>query len=62
MKITRHSHKGNMIHNEKTGFFEVWKDGRRLYEITTTEEEAAVGAFRAVVGETWESRGEQGRK
>lgn len=62
MQIIRHSHRGNLLHNEKTGFFEVWKDGRRFYEIMTTEEDSAVDAFQAVAGETWEPNGEQGRK
>ena len=62
MQLIRQSHAGNLIHNEKTGFYEVWNDGRRLYEIPTTDKDAAVEAFRAFAGEAWEPTGEQGSK
>ena len=62
MQLIIQSHRGNLIHNEKTGFYEVWNDGRRCYEILITDEKSAVEAFRAFAGETWEPTGEQGSK
>ena len=62
MQLIRQSHAGNLIRNEKTGFYEVWHNGRRLYEIPTTDEDSAVKAFGAFAGETWEPTGEQGIK
>lgn len=62
MQLIRQSQAGNLIHNEKTGFYEVWRNGRRLYEILNTDEDSAVEAFRAFAGETWKPNGEQGSK
>lgn len=62
MQLIRQSNRGNLLHNEKTGFFEVWHNGRRLYEILNTDEDSAVEAFRAFAGEIWEPTGEQGIK
>ena len=62
MQLIRQSHAGNLIHNDETGFYEVWNDGRRLYEILNTEEDSAVETFRSFAGETWEPTGEQGTK
>ena len=62
MQLIRQSHAGNLIRNEKTGFYEVWHNGRRLYEILTTDEDSAVEAFGVFAGETWKPTGEQGRK
>ena len=62
MQLIRQSHAGNLIHNDETGFFEVWHNGRRLYEIPTTDEDSAVEAFGAFAGETWKPTGEQGTK
>ena len=62
MQLIRQSNRGNLLHNEKTGFHEVWNDGRRLYEILNTDEDSAVETFRAFSGEIWEPTGEQGRK
>lgn len=62
MQLIRQSNRGNLIHNETTGFFEVWNNGRRLFEISNTDEDSAVEAFRAFAGEIWEPTGEQGRK
>ena len=62
MQLIRQSHAGNLLQNEETGFFEVWNDGRRCYEILNTDEDSAVEAFRAFAGETWEPTGEQGTK
>ena len=62
MQLIKQSHAGNLIHNDKTGFYEVWNNGRRLYEILNTDEDSAVEAFRAFAGEIWEPTGEQGTK
>ena len=62
MQLIRQSHAGNLIRNEKTGFYEVRNDGRRLYEILNTDKDSAVEAFRAFASETWEPTGEQGTK
>lgn len=62
MQLIRQSKNGNLLRNEKTGFFEVWNDGRRLFEISNTDEDSAVEVFRALAGETWEPTGEQGTK
>ena len=62
MQLIRQSNHGNLLNNEKTGFYEVWHNGRRLYEIPTTDKDSAVEAFRAFAGETWEPTGEQGTK
>ena len=60
MQLIRQSHAGNLIHNDKTGFFEVWHNGRKCYEILTVNKNSAVEAFRAFAGETWEPTGDQG--
>ena len=60
MQLIRQSNHGNLLYNEKNGFYEVWNDGRRLYEILNTDKDSAVEAFRAFAGETWEPTGEQG--
>ena len=62
MQLIRQSKNGNLLQNETTGFYEVWNDGRKLYEILNTDEDSAVEAFRAFAGETWEPTGEQGSK
>ena len=62
MQLIRQSHAGNLIHNDESGFFEVWHNGRRLYEIPTTDEDSAVKAFVALAGETWKPTGEQETK
>ena len=62
MQLIRQSKNGNLLQNEKTGFFEVWNNGRKCYEILTINEDTAVEAFRAFAGETWEPTGEQGTK
>ena len=62
MQLIRQSNRGNLLQNEKTGYYEVWNDGRRFYEILTTDEDSAVKAFRAFAGETWKPTGEQGTK
>ena len=62
MQLIRQSKNGNLLHNETTGFYEVWNDGRRLFEISNTDEDSAVEAFRALAGEIWEPTGEQGTK
>ena len=62
MQLIRQSNRGNLLYNEKTGYYEVWNDGRRFYEILTTDEDSAIKDFTAFAGETWEPTGEQGRK
>lgn len=62
MQLIRQSQAGNLLHNDETGFHEVWHNGRRLYEILNTDEDSAVETFRAFAGEIWEPTGEQGRK
>ena len=62
MQLIRQSNAGNLLQNEETGFYEVWNDGHRLYEVLNTDEKSAVEAFRAFAGETWEPTGEQGTK
>ena len=62
MQLIRQSKNGNLLHNEKTGFFEVWNNGRRYYEILTTDEDSAIKDFTAFAGETWEPTGEQATK
>ena len=62
MQLIRQSQAGNLLHNDETGFYEVWHNGRRLYEILNTDEDSAVETFRAFAGEIWEPTGEQGRK
>ena len=62
MQLIRQSNHGNLLHNEKIGFYEVWNDGRRVWEIINTDEDSAVETFRSFAGETWEPTGEQGTK
>lgn len=62
MELIRHSRGGNLLHNEKTGFYEVWRDGRRVMELMETEEKSAVETLAYLFGETWEPNGEQGSK
>ena len=54
MQLIRQSHAGNLLHNETTGFFEVWNDGNRVFEILTDCEETAKKTFESLVGEVWE--------
>lgn len=62
MQLIRQSHAGNLLRNYETGFFEVWHNGRRVWEILNTDEESAVKSFGAFAGETWEPTGDQGSK
>ena len=62
MQLIRQSNHGNLLYNDETGFFEVWHNGRRLYEILNTDKDSAVEAFGAFAGETWKPTGEQGSK
>lgn len=62
MNLIRQSNHGNLLHNEKTGLFEIWHNGSRVWELMETEEESAIGTFSYLCGENWEPTGEQGSK
>lgn len=38
--------KADLFKNNKTGFYEIWQDGRRCGEILTNEETAAIKTFK----------------
>ena len=43
--------KANLLKNNKTGFFEIWKDGRRCGEILTASKIAAIKTFKRLWSE-----------
>jgi hypothetical protein len=53
LKLILHGKNCNLLKNEY-GFFEVWSNGRRLFEILTENEKDACEQFIKFTGETWQ--------
>lgn len=53
LKLILHGKNCNLCKNSK-GFYEVWNNGRRFFEILTENEEDAIKSFKNFSGETWE--------
>jgi hypothetical protein len=43
----------NLLKNSN-GLFEIWRDGRRLFELLTEDEDEAKKLFKQFTGETWQ--------